>query len=97
MNLYRYYDVRHCSVDEWDNISGSWARVYLRECLVLKVTPKGYWIEGRRWVSKTSKKRYAHPTQDEAWAAYQARKKRQVSILAEQLENAQEALALARP
>ena len=97
MILYRYHNVRQCSLDEWGGIAGSWARVYLTEHPVIKETPKGYRLDGGRWVSKTSKKRFAHATADEAWKAYQARKQRQVYILDAQLRHAKEALALTRP
>jgi hypothetical protein len=35
----------------------------------------------KRWVSKTSVKRYAYPTKKEAWVAFKARKRRQHKIL----------------
>jgi hypothetical protein len=58
-----------------------------------KETPCGYWI-GSRWVSKTSKKRFAHPTKAEAIISFRKRKERQISILTAQLRQAHEALEI---
>jgi len=56
-----------------------------------KETPCGYWIvDGfstfRKWVSKTTRKRYAYPTREEALNSLYYRKKRQVIILEAQLK-----------
>jgi hypothetical protein len=55
------------------------ASLHLEEWLVTKETPKGCWVgyhQGHkfRWVSNTSKKRFAHPTKQEALNAYKQRK-----------------------
>lgn len=92
MILYRYTDHRVGDGEDW----ASRPTIFLEEHQVQNETPKGYWISFR-WVSKTSKKRFAHPTKDEAWASFQARKKRQILILSTQLKHAQEAAALSRP
>jgi len=75
---------------------------------LVKETPKGYWISSYRnydknvhltflgdyprWVSKTSRKRYAYPTREEALEGFKARKRRQIAILKNRLEQAQAAL-----
>ena len=44
--------------------------------------------EKKRWISKTSRKRYAYPTKKEALNSYIIRKYRQVEILEARLEKA---------
>jgi hypothetical protein len=57
----------------------------LQKTPVTSETPCGYWIYGtvlkRKWVSKTSLKRYAYPTEKEALTGFIARKNRQLSLL----------------
>ena len=62
-------------------------------------TPKGYWIyqEGyyqdkQHWVSKSGKKRFAYPTQEEAMINFKKRTERCVLILRTQLQLAEEFL-----
>ena len=70
-------------------------------------TPCGYWISSKKnynpkdfnfkahlpkWISKTSRKRFAYPTESEALQSFIARKYRQISILTNQLHNAKLAL-----
>jgi len=74
----------------------SWVSIYLSTFLVVRETPKGYWLTDR-WVSKTSTKRYAHDTKEKAWASFQARKKRQIKILQTQLKHAIEAASKGQP
>ena len=67
--------------------------VQLRTFIVKKETPKGYWLYpdncGReRWVSKTSKKRYAYPTKEEAFESLGIRKQRQLEHCEQNLEKA---------
>ncbi len=54
----------------------------LRRFYAVRETPCGYWIRmmnGReRWVSKTSRKRYAYPSLKEAAQSYLQRKRHQV-------------------
>ena len=71
-------------------------RLQMMDYAVTKETPKGFWIAlwPKRWVSKTSRKRFAHPTRDEAIVAFRFRKKRQLEILTERLNSAKRALAL---
>ena len=77
---------------------------------LIKETPRGYWIsydpyynnkdihfigERKRWVSKTSRKRFAYPTREEAKVSFKARKAHQIKILTYQLHNAKEAAVYA--
>ena len=75
-------------------------KVHLREFEVLRTTPCGAWIEGqygrKRFVLKDSRKRYAHPTVDEARESFIARKKRQLSIYQARARTAERALEIAR-
>ena len=48
-----------------------------------------------KWVSKTSRKRFAYPTKEEALFSFKARKRRQIPILKAQLECTKEALKVA--
>lgn len=77
-------------------------RIFLWKFNLVKETPKGYWISmGKndykskdRWVSKTSKKRYAYPTLEEAKVSFRARTKRRISILEAQVRHCQLALGI---
>jgi hypothetical protein len=64
---------------------------------VTRETPRGYWIAlwPKKWVSKTTRKRFAHQTQDDALFAFKKRKERQIAILTEQLASARTALSMA--
>jgi hypothetical protein len=47
---------------------------------VEKRTPKGWRLEGGRFVLESARKRWACPTVDEAFASFDARKRRQAGI-----------------
>jgi hypothetical protein len=76
-------------------------RISLLTYIFEKETPSGYWIGSnwpfgyystlyrRRWISKTSVKKYAYPTKEKALLGYLARKRRQIAILKSQLESAE--------
>lgn len=49
----------------------------------------------KRWISKTSRKRYAYPTKKEALLAFKARKRRQIDILEYRANRAKLALSAA--
>lgn len=93
---YRVEDYRESTgFDEWGESLGCRPRVRVMEFQKLKDTPKGVWLRRRfgsknKWVSKTSKKRYAYPTKQEATESFLARKNRQIAILQSQLEHAKE-------
>lgn len=93
MKLYRYEDVAHATEFKWDLD----VRVYLHEYPVKKETRKGYWIDecfgNLKWVSKTSRKRFAHPTIEEARKSFRKRKERQIAILTARLKRAKAALS----
>jgi len=72
----------------------------------IKETVHGYWIVREfnyrtlipskpRWISKTSRKRYAYPTKKEALVSFLARKKMQLFILETRILRASEAKAIA--
>ena len=67
---------------------------------ILRKTLKGFWIvdpvgHGKdKWVNNYANKRFAYLTPEAALIAFQARKKRQISILSAQLANAKEDLQL---
>ena len=63
----------------------------------MKETPKGYWIEGNKWISNYARKRSAYPTKEEAWESFKCRKERQVSILKMQLRIAEMVNRLQQP
>lgn len=67
---------------------------------LIKETDKGYWIGFehsiyKKWVSKTSKKRFAYPTKEEALKNFILRTKRRVEILKHQIVCSEIALDLA--
>lgn len=85
MKFYRYDDTVYADIG---------VRVNKFEYELIRETPKGYWINayGEKWISKTAKKRFAYPTEEEALESFKARKKRQIEILEYQLRNARMAL-----
>jgi hypothetical protein len=101
MTLYRYVDHHYArEEDDWPQFIPD-IRIHLDTHTVIKETPKGYWIGGSwmhmRWVSKTSKKRFAHADKDEAWESFKRRKARQVGIYRTRLRCAEFALQMERP
>jgi hypothetical protein len=108
MKFYRYQE--NIQAAGGFNENGDWYRsgysdvtLSIVEFILVKETPKGHWIQriyetgfnGEiRWISKTSRKRYAYPTLEEALNSFIIRKKAQVNILKEQLTNAKKALTL---
>lgn len=81
-----------------DASTGAVVRVALHAYKVVKTTTHGTWIEigfgTRRWVSNSSRKRFAYPTKILAINGFRKRKQRQISILSAQLRQAEEALNL---
>jgi len=62
---------------------------------LLRETPRGYWIEKygfEKWVSKTSRKRFAYPDRKQALRNFIARKERQIKICTSSLSSAKIAL-----
>jgi len=76
MKFYRYEAIQYAEHDiDGELVSPKIPNptIELREYDILKETLKGYWIGhkefpelSKRWVSKTSKKKFAYPTKDEA-------------------------------
>ncbi len=99
MKFYRYEQVISVSMGDNDyggSIVYPYSRLVLREYNLYKETPKGYWIgygfigewkSEASWVSKTSKKRFAYPTKEEALINYIKRTERRKSILQKQIGN----------
>lgn len=67
---------------------------------ITKETPKGYWIEdfiiGKKWVSKTARKRFAYPTKQEALEGFIKRSERYASILSDRLNSVQRSIEIAK-
>lgn len=79
-------------------------QMYCIEFDLVKETPKGYfikasgpdWLEAESiWVSKTSKKRYAYPTKEQALEYFVHRKEKRIKILSQYIDTCQEAILLA--
>lgn len=78
--------------------------IHIHEFDVLSETKEGYWINMgmtfngeppiKKWVSKSSKKRFAYPTRKEAYESFMARKKRQIKILGSQINDSRKFLWL---
>jgi hypothetical protein len=84
-------------VDEFDNpIGRGRLDVVLYTYNVVKVTPKGVQLDIGRFVLLSGRKRFAWPTPEEALASFEARKKRQLSILRAQAERVEDAIELAK-
>jgi len=99
---FRIVDGRYAApLDELDRPMGEGQTyVTLYRYRVLKETPCGAWLEdgccinGRRFVLRDARKRYACPTLDEAVASFRARKKQQLRILTNRVRRVHEALGL---
>lgn len=103
MELYRYKAQRYSVVIDADReqYGVSDPQLCLETYLVEKETPCGYWINcwgclsGKRWVSKTTTKRFAHSTKEGALQAFLRRKKAHVKHAAAALRGAEQELRLA--
>lgn len=86
---------------ETTSLMNAGVAVYVATFSLVSETKKGYWIKSDwldpdlHWVSKTSVKRYAYPTEQEAAYAFCCRKRRQINIMEHQLKNVKSALAQA--
>ena len=102
MKHYRYEDRVYstCSISVSGNETYGTTPVKL-ECYdfeVIKETLCGYWISfasTKKWVSKTSGKRYAYPTKQQALEGFLRRKSTQIKIYSAKLARAQTAVVLA--
>ena len=97
-HLYRYETRWTCGIDEWDEPTASHVHSYLSRFPIIKETPKGYWVGDygrKRWVSNTTRKRFAHRTEAEAAEALRQRKISYVRHQKARLRKAENELALA--
>jgi hypothetical protein len=98
MKFYRYEAVQYAVIgDDGEYTSSSIPnpKLELRTYNLFKETPKGYWIGygntnyghfyWKKWVSKTTKKRFAYPTEEEALINFIKRTERRIGILDNQL------------
>lgn len=111
MEFYRYELRSYCSMEtepcspKYSCSLGSFSHTKLELNIynLIKETPKGYWIAygnsyfygNKRWISKTSRKRYAYPTKEEALINYIKRTEYRMKILQNQLYNCEDGLKLA--
>lgn len=99
--LYRVEGRSYASFsDEYTNRLTSRESLELMEYLVVRETPKGFWIQRHpesrlRWLSKTAKRRFASQTVDGAHQDFVARKKRQQSILEARVRKVRTFIAMA--
>ena len=110
INFYRYEAIQYASVDhDGDYVMPRIPnpKLVLKTFSVLKETSKGYWIgygsltSGKlssqgRWVSKTTKKRFAYPTKKEALDNLIKRTEKRVSILEYQVDTCKSAILIAK-
>ena len=106
--FYRYEAVQYAEHDmdgEYVQSAFPNPKVELREYNLFKETEKGYWIGygkpggfngPQKWVSKTSKKRFAYPTKKEALTNFIKRNERRVRILKYQLDSCETAIFRAK-
>lgn len=95
---YRYEDKSYTgSVNEDGTSYGSTIVVHLYKFPVVKLTPKGVWLnpyfENRRFVRREAVRRYACPTIEEARTSFVARKRKQASIYLNRHQRAMYAIA----
>lgn len=108
MNFYRYEAVQYVSMSDEGDYSESLLSKFPNPILELRVfnlfkeTPKGYWIghghpniglhDKGKWVSKTSKKRFAYPTRKEALLNYIKRTEKAIKIMKNRIDFSKSAL-----
>lgn len=104
---YRYRDQCYApSLDEWENPIGESRKVILLEIFRVKShTPKGVWLQWKigpwtstekKFVLHNARKKFAHPTRNEALESFIARKTKQKKILSAQLRTVESFLNLAK-
>ena len=95
---HRYEDVRYAS-SSYDEFGEPYGRGRLsvehRTYRVEKITPCGVRLDNGRFVNASSRKKFACATEQEAMESFKARKRRQASIYAARLNDAEEALRIA--
>jgi len=111
MKFYRYDIVNYATTDEFGDLVKPLfpnPKVSLTTYDLIKETPKGHWIgfggpdwldstlNWKRWVSKTSRKRFAHPTKEQALISFIKRQEAKIRILKNQTLNSEVALGKAQ-
>ena len=109
MKFYRYEAVQYAVIGDDGEYTDSHLpnpKLELRTYDLFKETPKGYWIgygslgysrySWKKWVSKTTKKRFAYPTKEEALINFIKRTERRIGILDSQLTACKISLNLAK-
>jgi hypothetical protein len=109
MKFYRYEAVQYAVIGDDGEYTDSHfpnPKLELRTYDLLRETPKGYWIgygslgysryNWKKWVSKTTKKRFAYPTEKEAIINFVKRTERRIEILDSQLIACRISLNLAK-
>lgn len=112
MKFYRYETVQYAVMDyDGEYVSPSYPnpKLELKEYDLIKETPKGYWISNypykdlsnwkyiwKKWILKTSKKRFAYPTKKEALINFIKRSEKRIEILDKQLQECKIGLNLAK-
>lgn len=99
---YRYVNGRYAPpLDEFERPCGRGeAYLHLLEFAVLRHTPCGVWLSSAgefglpRFVLRSSRKRFACPTKEEAVESFRARKAKEIRILRGKIADAEAALAL---
>jgi hypothetical protein len=99
MEFYRYVSREYAVLDfegEYTSPLFPNPKIILQTLNLVKETPKGYWIcygdpnsnlsISKKWVSKTSKKRYAYPTLEEALQSFIKRNESMLKILTWKIE-----------
>ena len=102
MKMYRYVDIQYAPpVDEFDNPYGSGElKVVLLTFDVIKETAKGVWIMDhygigkKKFVLLSARKKFACVSEADAKTSFIARKRRQCSIYAARLRQAQRAIEI---
>ena len=107
MKFYRFETGKQV-IDEAFFITHPKAKLITRTFTLLRETPCGYWViedckgklsnyfieKYKRWVSKSSRKRYCYPTIEEAWESYEIRRSKRVWYLERDLGIAKSAMML---
>jgi len=108
MIFYRYELIQYASLDqdgEYKNPSIPNPTLELRKFNLHSETSKGYWIGhglpgklmgNSKWISKTSKKRFAYPSKKEAMINFFKRTEKRISILKHQLSFCEAGLLIAK-
>ena len=100
MSTEYYYRAAHInyapSLDQFDEPMGQGrVEVVVYHYAVAKHTPKGVRLENGKFVSNTSRRRFANPTREEAIVSYLARKEAEISIYQARIKNIKRAMAVA--